>query len=273
MHIQLSLTLTDRIIGNAPFLYEGPFEAGIAHAHRLGYDGVELHVSDPSALHSPNLSAALKENDIQVTALGTGRLYVNKGLSLTDKDPVVRSEAVCKMKEYIDAAAALRAIVIIGCVRGNVPSPDKYNDTLLLLGESMHMLDDYAASQGVTMVFEPINRYENNYLCSTDEIADFLHANQLKNIKMMMDTFHMNIEEKDIGQAVTDNIGDIRYVHFADSNRLWPGQGHIDFRQIIEIFSNYKYNGTISAECLPLPTKQDAAVNWLSSVKELLKQI
>ncbi|MCB6201973.1 sugar phosphate isomerase/epimerase family protein [Extibacter muris] len=273
MHIQLSLTLTDRIIGSAPFLYEGAFEAGIAYARRLGYDGVELHASDPSALHSPDLTTALKENDIQVTALGTGRLYVNKGLSLTDGDKAVRSEAVCKMKQYIDTAAALRAIVIIGCVRGNVPSPDKYSDTLLLLGESMHTLDDYAARQGVTMVFEPINRYENNYLCSTYEIADFLHTNHLKNIKMMMDTFHMNIEEKNIGQAVTDNIGDIRYVHFADSNRLWPGQGHIDFRQIIEIFSNYKYNGTISAECLPLPTKQDAAVNWLSSAKELLKQI
>ncbi|KMZ53775.1 sugar phosphate isomerase/epimerase family protein [Dorea sp. D27] len=273
MHIRLSLTLTDKIIGSAPFLYEGSFEAGVAYARRLGYDGVELHASDPSALHTPDLSAALKENGIQVTALGTGRLYVNKGLSLTDGDKAVRSEAIRMMKAYIDVAAALRSIVIIGCVRGNVPSPDRYGDTLLLLGESMQTLDAYACSHGVTMVFEPINRYENNYLCSTYEVADFLHVNELKNIKMMMDTFHMNIEEKDIGQAVIDNIGDIRYVHFADSNRLWPGQGHIDFRQIIEILSNYKYNGTISAECLPLPTKQEAAVNWLSSVKELLEQI
>lgn len=273
MQIQLSLTLTDKIIGDAPFLYEGSYEKGIAYAHTLGYDGVELHVTDPAELMSPALAAALKEHGIHVTALGTGRLYVNAGLSLTSDNADIRDKAICKMKEFIDAAALFHSIVIIGCVRGNVPSQDKCADTLRLLGESMHILDDYAAEQDVTMVFEPINRYENNYLCSAYEIADFLHNNRLKNIKMMVDTFHMNIEEKDIGKTIIDNINDIRYVHFADSNRLWPGQGHIDFRQIIEIFSNYKYNGTISAECLPLPTKEDAAINWLSSVKELLKQI
>lgn len=273
MQIQLSLTLTDKIIGNAPFLYEGSFESGIAYARKLGYDGVELHVSDPAGLPSPSLTAALREHGMHVTALGTGRLYVNKGLSLTATDTVIRDKAICKMKEFIDAAAALNCIVIIGCVRGNISSPDERTDTLRRLGQSMQELDSYAAEKDVTMVFEPINRYENNYLCSTYEIAGFLRGNCLKHTKMMIDTFHMNIEEKEIARSIIDNIDQIRYVHFADSNRLWPGQGHIDFRQIIEIFSNYGYNGTISAECLPLPTKQEAAVNWLSSVKELLEQI
>lgn len=267
-----SLTLIHKIIGSAPFLYEGSFPDGIAYARRTGYDCVEIHATSADELKDSSLYEALEASGIQVSALGTGRLYVNAGLSLTSPDPDNRAEAIRQLKEFIDAAKKLRCLVILGCVRGNIPSPKDRPEVMRLLGESMKKLDEYAREHSVTMVFEPINRYENNYLCTTYEIADFIHGNGLTNTKMMIDTFHMNIEETDIRQAIIDNIQDIAYAHFADSNRLYPGRGHMDFPMILETLLSNGYNGVISAECLPLPSKEEAAEGWLASVKELLKK-
>jgi len=268
--IKTSLTVIKEIIGDAPFLFEGTFADGIAYAEKTGYDYVEIHSTTPDELDEPSFLAALEQHNIKVGALGTGRLYVNAGLSLTDSDPEIRSEAIRQMKRYVDAAQKLDSLVIIGCVRGNVPSPDQKEKVTALLGEAMRELDAYATQRGVIMVFEPINRYENNYLCNTYEIADFLRKYELKNIRMMIDTFHMNIEEVDIRQAIIDNIDYISYVHFADSNRLWPGQGHLDFDMIVSTLIECGYQGIISAECLPVPSKETAATSWLTSVKGML---
>jgi Sugar phosphate isomerases/epimerases len=267
-----SLTVIKKIIGDAPFLFEGSFPDGVAYAKKLGYDCVEIHVTTPDELKDPELMESLEKNQIRVSALGTGRLYVNAGLSLTDDDPAIRAKAISQLKEFIDAAEKMHSLVILGCVRGNIPRPKDREKVLELLGGSMRELDKYALAHSVTMVFEPINRYENNYLCNTYEIADFLRKNDLKNIKMMIDTFHMNIEEVDIRQSIIDNIDDIAYAHFADSNRWYPGKGHLDFPMILKTLIDHGYNGVISAECLPLPTKEEASIKWLAAVKELLKE-
>ena len=270
--IQTSLTCIHKIIGSAPFLFEGSFRDGILTARKLGFDCVELHVNSSAELTDPEIDRTLAETGIKVSALGTGRLYVNEGLSLTDPDSKIRKEAVRQLKEFIDTAKRLNCLVILGCIRGNIPTPEEYDTILARLSGTMTELDAYACASGVEMVFEPINRYENNYLCSTYETGRFLHDNNLKNIKMMIDTFHMNIEERDLKQAIIDNINDIRYAHFADSNRLFPGQGHIDFPMIYETLLDNGYEGVISAECLPLPSKEEAAKGWLTYVKELMKQ-
>ena len=269
---ETAMTLIHEIIGDAPFLYEGSFTDGIAHAEKLGYDCVEIHASSADELKDPSLFDALESCRVRVSALGTGRLYVNAGLSLTSPDAANRSEAVRQLKGFIDCARKLGCLVILGCVRGNIPAPSDRPEVLRLLGESLKELDQYAQAHSVCMVFEPINRYENNYLCSTYEVADFIRQYELANTRMMIDTFHMNIEEKDICQSIIDNLPYIKYPHFADSNRLYPGQGHIDFPVILETLLSNGYNGVISAECLPLPTKDEAARGWLMSMKELLEQ-
>jgi len=271
-NVKTSLTVIKEIIGDAPFLFEGSFADGIEYAEKLGYNYVELHSTTPDELDAPSLKEALEKHNVKVGALGTGRLYVNAGLSLTDSDPAIREKAISEMKRYVDAAQRLGSLVIIGCVRGNVPAPDQYDKVIALLGDAMQTLDEYASARDVIMVFEPINRYENNFLCNTYEIADFLQKYGLKNIRMMIDTFHMNIEEVDIRQAIIDNIDYIKYVHFADSNRHWPGQGHLDFDMIVRTLAECGYQGIISAECLPLPDKETAATQWLTYVTAMLER-
>lgn len=272
MNNLLSMTMVDRIIGSAPFVYEGDFSQGVAQAKALGYDAVELHIADPARVDQEALARALAENGMQLSAIGTGRAYVNDGLSLTSPDADNRAQAILRLRQFIDMAARLGSVIIIGCMRGNIENEDQAPQVLDWLAQSMVQLDAYAAQKGVDMVFEPINRYENNFLCTVREIVDFIRHNQLKQTKVLLDTFHMNIEEDDYG-AVIAYAGDlVRYVHAADSNRQVPGRGHVPFAQILEALEAVGYTGPFSAECLPLPSKEEAARQWVEAMKGLLKR-
>lgn len=268
----LSLTVTEKIIGNAPLLYEGDFAKGVLYAKTLGYDCVEIHISDPGKLDMEHLKSALSNRNMSVSAIGTGKAYVEEGLSLSSADSHLRLCAVERLKHFIDCAYELNCSVIIGCIRGNVTSSNTLLAAMSFLCQSMQELDIYASSAGVTLLFEPINRYENNFLCSVDEVSSFIRSNLFTSTKLLIDTFHMNIEDRDICRTILENADLIHYAHFADSNRRLPGAGHIDFKKIIATLKEVQYNGIISAECLPLPSKEQAAEQWIYAVKELFNQ-
>jgi sugar phosphate isomerase/epimerase len=255
----------------APFLHGGKLSEGIAAAKDFGYDCVELHVRAPEELELQTLCKTLIESGMTVGALGTGRVYVDDGLSLID--PETREQALRRLAGFIDAAAVLGAKVIIGCMRGNVPSPEKNEESLLLLGEAMLRADEYAAGKDVMLLLEAINRYENNYLCSVYDVADFIRANELTSTGILADMFHMNIEEKDMVAAIRDNIELIQYVHAADSNRLYPGAGHTDVPAILAALKAGGFKGEISAECLPIPNDETAAALWLENMKGYLSEL
>lgn len=272
MRFITSMTMVDRIIGRAPFVYEGDFTEGIRTGKELGFDGVELHIADPSAVDVCTLQETFKETGTKLTGIGTGRAYVNEGLSLTDPNEENRRTAVKRLEQFLKMAEKFRAAVIIGCMRGNVSGPEELPRALEHLKESMRYLDSVAGDLGVTIVFEPINRYENNFLCSMAEISAFIRENGLKNTGILMDTFHMNIEEADICASIRENAEEIRYVHIADSNRLYPGGGHLNFASILKALDGIGYHGVLSAECLPLPSKRTAAVSWLKNIKLFMEQ-
>lgn len=268
---KLCMTVVKQRGYGAPFLYGGNLSEGIAAAQDFGYDCVELHVRAPEELELQTLRKALNQNGMTVSALGTGRVYVDDGLSLIDLE--TREQALRRLSGFIDAAAVLGAKVIIGCMRGNVPSPEKDEESLMMLGEAMLRADEYAASKGVTLLLEAINRYENNYLCSVYDIADFIRANELTNTGILADLFHMNIEERDMIAAIRDNIDLIQYVHAADSNRLYPGGGHTDVPVVLAALKAGGFKGEISAECLPIPNDETASALWIENMKGYLSEL
>lgn len=264
----LCMTIVKQRGKGAPFLYGGDLVDGLAVAARLGYGGVELHVRAPQELELERLKPSLRESGLRVCALGTGRAYVDDGLSLID--PATREEALRRLKGFIDAAQGLGAKVIVGCMRGNVPEEGSAGESLRLLGEAMRSADGYAAQKGVTLLIEPINRYENNYLCSVYDAAALIRKHSLVSTGILADLFHMNIEERDPVGAIAEHISLISYVHAADSNRMYPGGGHTDFPAVLRALRSGGFSGEISAECLPLPDDETAAAQWLINMKGLL---
>jgi sugar phosphate isomerase/epimerase len=90
------------------------------------------------------------------------------------------------------------------------------------------------------------------------------------NMKLMPDVFHMNIEDRTIGDELAENIDYIRYIHLADSNRLAPGQGHTDFNDIFDNLKKAKYDGWVSVEILPKPDPDTAAAQAVKFLRPLI---
>ncbi|MEN6418154.1 MAG: sugar phosphate isomerase/epimerase family protein [Clostridiaceae bacterium] len=268
---KLCMTVVKQRGAGAPFLYGGNLIKGIEAAGEFGYDCVELHVRAPEELELQKLEQALDRTGLCVSALGTGRAYVDDGLSLIDSQ--TRELALQRLKGFLDAASVLGAKVIVGCLRGNIPSPEQKKECLDRLAEAMARADLYALERGVTLLLEPINRYENNYLCSVGDAADFIRSAGLTSTGILADTFHMNIEERDPVSALFDNADLIQYIHAADSNRLYPGGGHTDFPALFAALKQSGYKGEISAECLPLPSDELAATRWLQNMKGYLSNL
>lgn len=268
--MKLAITLSAVTNSTTPVVLAGGLEEAIGFASDLGYDGLELHFASPLETPLDEIIRHTKAKNIAVSAFATGRSYTRDGLSLIDSNPKIREEAIGRLKSFVDEAAPFEATVILGCIRGNLLDPAHKEDSLSLLAESTREVALYAKNKNVQLVFEAINRYENNYLNNAAETLEFIEKHNIPNTKLLLDTFHMNIEEADICKAVEESKGMIGYVHFADNNRLFPGSGHIPFGKIVDSLKVIDYKGYISAECLPLPTPEEAAKAWIKTIKPLI---
>ncbi len=116
--------------------------------------------------------------------------------------------------------------------------------------ESIREGGEYAATVGVDVALEPWNRYETYFLNRLDQAVELWHDVGLKNGGVMGDTFHMNIEEASIPDALRAAKGLLAHVHLADSNRAVAGRGHTDFRPILRALVDIDYRGYLSFEVM-----------------------
>jgi sugar phosphate isomerase/epimerase len=164
-------------------------------------------------------------------------------------------------------------MVIIGGIRGKLtgtPAEMAYQREAAI--EAIAVCTEDAASKDVKMLLEPINRYETNFINSVNDGLQVIEQIAMPNLYLLPDTFHMNIEERSIPLALSAAAGRIGYVHFADSNRLAPGQGHIEFAAVIQTLCQIGYQGVIGLEMLPLPSDQEAMQQASNFLRSLLKR-
>lgn len=246
------------------------FERSVAKVTELGFDGVELAIRDPGAVDIPALERVLKATGLPVPAIGTGQAFGTDGLSFSSPDIKIRKAALERVKSHIDLAAKLGSKVIIGLVHGGHTAGIPYDVTLSWVKDAMASLAGYAEGMGVELVLEPINRYETDLINTVDDALAFLDSVGAPNISLLVDTFHMNIEEASIEGSIRRAKGRIGHVHVADSNRWAPGLGHIDFQPVLDALIEIGYNGFLSAEILPMPTSEEALLataRWMERVK------
>lgn len=268
---KLVATLTSELNPMSPVIMAGNLTERIKEASLLGYDAIELHWANPAYIPLDEIVSACKTYDMEISAFATGRAYVQEGLSLIHDDIAIRTAAIQRLKDYVDAASPHKATVIIGCIRGNLTTMDNRAFYLERLVQSTHQVADYAKGHDVEIVFEAINRYENNYLNTAQETAEFIKANRFPNTKILLDTFHMNIEDASMSKAILDCGDLLGYVHIADSNRHYAGAGHINLKEVITSLKTANYQGCLSAECLPLPDSKTALKCWIEGVKAAMK--
>jgi len=244
-------------------LLAGTFEEKLAKAKAFGYTGVELMVCDASKLSANDIKAALERHGLEVPQIVTGELFGTEGLALVHPDLAICETAMHRAQDIVQLAGALGhgTMVNIGRLRGRLDwlHTDDKSEARVRFIRAFQALADYAVPYDVRITLEPCNRYEVDFVHSTRDGLEIVADVSRPNFGLMLDVFHMNIEDPSIESAFYEARQVLWHVHIADSNRLPPGQGHLDFASIITVLREIGYTGYLSAEVLPLPDPDTAA--------------
>jgi sugar phosphate isomerase/epimerase len=146
---------------------------------------------------------------------------------------------------------------------------------LTRLGEILLEAAAIAGNRGVRLAVEPLNRYENDLIQNAAQGLAFLHQANHPALGLLLDTFHVNIEEASWTEpfARVFAAGKLFHVHLGDNNRLPPGKGLIDFQAILQTLQSADYQGFLSAELLALPDPDSAAADTLTWLHRMLEKI
>ncbi len=237
-------------ISNTPHIPFGNFEEICKIISDYGYDAVELFPRSGKDISVSEIKEITEANNLKVCAFGTGAGKVLYGLTLTSPDKSVRKGAVSYISEIIKVASNFNSLVIIGSMQGSVDGTIGRGQTTEWLTECLNELSNIACEYNVTLVFEPINRYESNFINSLGQGIELIKNTGSNNIKLLADLFHMNIEERSVEQSIIQTASYIGHIHFADSNRLYPGLGHTDFSKVFKALHQIQFEGYLSVEAM-----------------------
>ncbi len=269
--MRLSFVISTQPTRFQAITFNPDFESSVAQLAALGYDGVELAVRDPAALDLVRVKQALDAHKLQVPAIGTGQAFVEERLSFTDLDAAVRARAVTRIESHIALASGFDALVILGLIRGKL-QPDVAPETARgWLVDALHQVARVASAENVRLAIEPINRYETDLINSVAEANELIDATGARNVGILFDTFHANIEEPSMEAGLRACGARLFHVHVADSNRRAPGAGHIDFARIVATLREMNYAGWVSTEILPQPDFARAVEQTIKTIKPLME--
>jgi len=271
--MKLSIVLSTQPAQFQAATFKGDLETNLAEIASLGYDGVELAIRDPKLIDLELLDGLVQAHSLSVPAIGTGQAWGEEGLSFTDPDPGIRSAAIERIKSHIPVASHFRAVIIIGLLRGIVKPSVDHAQAMDWLVEALRECSAAALPCNVRLALEPINRYETTLINNATEGLDLIERVGADNFGLLLDTFHMNIEEADIGASIRACGERIFHFHVADSNRWYPGAGHLDFSSILKALSIVDYKGWVSGEFLPIPSAEIGAKENILYLKEIRKGI
>jgi sugar phosphate isomerase/epimerase len=253
-------------------VFRDRLDVGIRKACALGYDGVELALALRSDVDVASVRSLLAGEGMRLAAVSTGRVFAEQHVWLTHRDPRVRGRAIDILRGLIDVAAELGAPrVNIGRVRGMIPDGESVESAEARFFDGIRGCADYAGDRGVTLMLEPVNRYELNYVNSVvPDGIDVIRRIGHPRVQLHADVFHMNIEDASIAESLAAAGPLVGYIHLADSNRWAPGQGHTDFPAILAALRTIGYDDDVTVEILPYPSPDQAAAQAIGYLRTII---
>ena len=214
-----------------------------------GYDGIELF-PDIAGRHTAALKRAMADTGIVAPSM-RGR---TRDLLAADpsarRDQIERLRGVCALAEE----CGVGVVVIVPVFGGpNLPDLSPWRSAIeleeALLDTILPAIGAVAADHGVTLVMEPLNRYETHFLNTLAHGAALCQRAHHPSVRVMADFFHMHVEEADVAASLADNLAYVSHVHLADSNRDLPGRGHTDFAPAFRVLKQRGFSGAFALEC------------------------
>ncbi|MCP1111145.1 sugar phosphate isomerase/epimerase family protein [Ohessyouella blattaphilus] len=234
-----------------------PLDKIIFRAAELGYDAVEL----TGALHIPVETSAERRKTvrgwIQSAGIECSALhYIWDGsvkMATADKDEMKRcTDYLCKVIDMSSDMESRTVIVGSGGKTRSFEDDQDRSEVTKNMAEIIFNAGEYAKDKGVILAMEAINRYETNFLNTLKEAVEFTKMVNHPNVRTMADTYHMNIEEVSPADEIRKYGHTLANIHFADSNRQAPGEGHFDFVSLAQALKKVNFSEYISFEVFGL---------------------
>ncbi|QDT50023.1 D-tagatose 3-epimerase [Symmachiella dynata] len=229
----------------------------------MGYDGVEIPIFDLELEPYRKLAEKCDELGLERTAVTVCSSEANPA----SPDPALRKAGLEHITQVVDACAVLGAKLLcgpyhsaIGEFSGDGPTEDERKWSQETLGHAA----DHAQAADVMLGLEYLNRFECYLLNSAADCAEFVRAVDHPNLRMIYDTFHANIEEKHVDEAIRTCADVTCHVHISENDRSTPGAGHVEWDKTFHTLKETEYDGwmTVEAFGLALPELAAATKIW-----------
>ncbi len=278
-------------IGLNTFLYTSPFTTRstrlFATFARWGFDLVEIAIEEPAHIDPAKVKAAADAAGLAIgvcACTGPGRDL--RGTSVEQRATLEYVRAL------IDQAVVLGARTVIGPLYSVVGKADAVPAALRrrewsLVVRHLTTLARYAEDRGVMLCLEPLNRFETDFLNTCDDGVRLVEAIDSPAVKLLLDTFHMNIEEKNLPAAIRRAGKHLGHFHACGSDRGTPGGDHTDWPGIARALKAIGYRGDVVIESFTPdvkviaraaaiwrmiePRRDDIAVNGLAFLRKTLR--
>lgn len=272
------------------FLFVSPFTTESAKLFKqfkeMGFDTVEIPIEDPSHIDTAKVKEAADQAGIAIgsicACMGPGRDF--RGSEADQKT------AMEYCKKLVDQAAELGCPRIIGPIYSVVGLIGAHEDEVKkqhfdLVVKNLKELAAYAESKGIELDIEPLNRFETDFLNTVDQGLELVKAVGAKNVKLHLDTFHMNIEEKNQPAAIRKVGSLLGHFHACGTDRGTPGNDSLNWQEIVKALNDVGYDGDVVIESFTTdvkviaraaaiwrkiePERDDIAVKGIANLKQL----
>ena len=268
----VTVSLTPELRGG-PFIFWDGLPDACHKAQALGFDAVEIFPPDPNSVDIASVRKLLDDHGLKLAAIGTGAGWVLRRLHLCLPLAEKRVQGRAFIRAIIDVAGSLGAPAIIGSMQGRWGEGVEQATAHGYLADALTELGEHAKQYNVPLLYEPLNRYETNMVVNIEAGLSLLDRLGTKNVRLLTDLFHMNIEEADLAAALRKAGSRIGHVHFVDSNRRPAGLGHIDYQPIAKALNDVGYAGYLSAEALAFPSSEAAAQQTITTFRKYFRSV
>ena len=233
----------------------------------LGFDWIELPIETPGDFDYLRAGALIREHGLGVSvaaAFGPDR-------DLISPDDAIRANAANYIRHCIDAAHTIGATNLIGPMYSAVgrtwqmTGQERERDMQVLV-PALRELAEYAAARDVVLCIEPLNRFETSFMNLASQAIEVVDRVDSDACGILLDTFHMNVEEKSIGNAIRAAGDRLKHLHGCENDRGAPGSGHVPWKEVAAAVKDTGYDGPIVIESFTSKVKTiaRAAAIWRS---------
>lgn len=235
------------------------------HVKQLGFDWFEIPLETIGDVDYASVAEVLRDTGLGVStcaAMGTDR-------DLIHQDEAIRANGINYLREAIDATYGLGATNLVGPLYSAVgrtwqQSADERARDLDLLTATLRELAKYANDKGVVLCLEPLNRFETSFVNLAAQASEIVDRVGERNVGVLLDTFHMNIEEKSLGDAIRSSGKRLKHLHTCENDRGAPGSGHVPWHSVAQAVKDIRYDGPVVIESFTPKVKSiaRAAAIW-----------